>query len=394
MILFDSIFDLPWWGVIAVTLVFTHITIAAVTIFLHRHQAHRAIDLHPVVAFFFRLWLWLTTGMTTKVWTAVHRKHHAFVDQGEDPHSPKILGLSKVLREGAELYRAAGKDPATLDKYGHGTPNDWFERHIFGPHDRIGVFTMLTANLVLFGPIGLTIWAVQMMWIPIFAAGIINGLGHDRGYRNFETPDRSTNIVPWGVLIGGEELHNNHHAFASSACFSARPWEFDIGWFYIRALAALKLARVKKLAVVPRIDSEKSAIDLDTVSAVISGRFHIMADYARRVINTVHREELRNAGGATRKILRPTRRLLVREESLMDDRQLYELERGLELSRALAVVYEFRLQLQQIFAERSATQERLLAQLQEWCRQAEATGIAALEDFAASVRCYTLAANA
>lgn len=394
MSLFDGIFDLPWWGVVAVILVFTHVTIAAVTIFLHRHQAHRAIDLHPVVAFFFRLWLWLTTGMTTKVWTAVHRKHHAFVDQQEDPHSPKVLGLSKVLREGAELYRAAGKDPATLEKYGHGTPDDWFERHVFGPHDRIGVVTMLTLNLVLFGPIGLTVWAVQMMWIPVFAAGIINGIGHDRGYRNFETPDRSTNIVPWGVLIGGEELHNNHHAFASSACFAARPWELDIGWLYIRALAALKLARVKKLAVVPRIDSAKSSIDLDTVSAVISGRFHVMADYARRVVHTVHREELRNAGGAKRKILRPTRRLLVRDESLMDDRQLHALERGLELSSALAVVYEYRQQLQQIFLERSATQERLLTQLQEWCRRAEATGIAALEDFAASIRCYTLAANA
>ncbi|MGR9091858.1 MAG: fatty acid desaturase, partial [Gammaproteobacteria bacterium] len=182
MTLFNGIFDLPWWGVIAVTLLVTHVTIAAVTIFLHRHQAHRAIDLHPVVAFFFRLWLWLTTGMTTKVWTAVHRKHHAFVDQREDPHSPKFLGLSKVLREGAELYRTAGKDPATLEKYGHGTPDDWLERHVFGPHDRIGVFTMLTLDIVLFGPIGLTIWAVQMIWIPIFAAGVINGLGHDSGY--------------------------------------------------------------------------------------------------------------------------------------------------------------------------------------------------------------------
>lgn len=393
MFQFDGILALPWWGIIAVTLAFTHVTIAAVTIFLHRCQAHRAIELHPVVAFFFRLWLWLTTGMTTKVWTAVHRKHHAFVDQHDDPHSPKVLGLAKVLREGAELYRAAGKDQATLEKYGHGTPDDWFERHVFGPHDRIGVVTMLVLNIVLFGPVGLTVWAVQMMWIPIFAAGVINGLGHDRGYRNFETPDRSTNIVPWGILIGGEELHNNHHAFASSACFAARPWEFDIGWLYIRVLAALGLARVKKLAVVPRIDSAKSNIDLDTVSAVISGRFHVMADYARRVINTVHREELRNAGGANRKILRPTRRLLVRDESLMDDRQLHVLERGLELSSALAIVYEYRLQLQQIFLERSATQERLLAQLQEWCRRAEATGIAALEDFAASIRCYTLAAN-
>ena len=394
MLMSDGFFNLPWWGVIVVTLVFTHATIASVTIYLHRHQAHRAIDLHAVVAFFFRAWLWLTTGMTTKTWTAVHRKHHAYVDRAEDPHSPKILGLKKVLREGAELYRSAGRDPETLKKFGHGTPDDWLERHIFGPHDRIGVVTMLIIDLVAFGPIGLTIWAIQMMWIPIFAAGVINGVGHCRGYRNFETTDQSTNIVPWGVLIGGEELHNNHHAFASSACFASRPWEFDIGWAYIRLLSALRLARVKKLAVVPRIDSDKSKIDFDTVSAVISGRFHVMADYARRVINTVHREEVRQAGDPDRKILRSTRALLKREQSLMNDHQLRELARGLELSPALSVVYEFRQQLQQIFLERTATQERLLAQLQEWCRRAEATGIAALEDFAASIRYYTLASQA
>jgi len=321
----------------------------------------------------------------------VHRKHHAFVDREADPHSPQIVGLRKVLLEGAELYRAAGKDPQTLTKYGHGTPEDWLERHVFGPHDRIGVSLMLIIDLVLFGPIGLTIWAVQMMWIPIFAAGVINGLGHYHGYRNFETTDASTNITPWGVLIGGEELHNNHHAFASSARFSSKPWEFDIGWLYIRGLAACGLAKVKKLAPVPLIDRAKSKVDLDTLSAVISGRFHVMADYARQVINRVHREEIKNAETATRKLLKPSRVLLVRESSLMDDKQKNMLARCLAQSRTLAVVYEFREQLQQIFAERSATPERLLTQLQEWCRRAEATGIAALEDFAQSLRCYTLA---
>jgi len=262
---------------------------------------------------------------------------------------------------------------------------------VFGPHDRIGISMMLLIDLVLFGPIGLTIWAVQMMWIPIFAAGVINGLGHYHGYRNFETADASTNITPWGVLIGGEELHNNHHAFASSARFSSKPWEFDIGWLYIRGLAAFGLAKVKKLAPVPLIDRAKSKVDLDTLSALISGRFHVMADYARQVINKVHREEIKNAETATRKLLKPSRVLLVRESSLMDDKQKNMLARCLEQSRALAVVYEFREQLQQIFAERSATPERLLTQLQEWCRRAEATGIAALEDFAQSLRCYTLA---
>jgi stearoyl-CoA desaturase (delta-9 desaturase) len=328
--------------------------------------------------------------MTTKTWTAIHRKHHAFVDTAEDPHSPQTRGLYKVLLEGAELYRLEGANPETLRKFGHGTPNDWLERNLFASHDRVGVFTMMAINLILFGPIGLTIWAVQMAWIPIFAAGIINGVGHWRGYRNFETADASTNITPLGILIGGEELHNNHHAFASSARFSSKPWEFDIGWLYIRVLAALGLAKVKKLAPVPRFDRAKAMADLDTLSAVISGRFHVMADYAGQVIKRVHRDEVKNAASATRKLLAPTRSLLGKEDSLMDETQRSVLATGLQHSDALAIVYEFRQQLQQIFTERTATPERLLLQLQEWCRRAEATGIAALEDFAASLRCYTL----
>lgn len=382
--------QLPWWGYIVVALTFTHITIAAVTIYLHRCQAHRAITLHPAVALFFRTWLWLTTGMTTKTWTAIHRKHHAFVDSEADPHSPQILGLNTVLLEGAELYRNAGKDPSIRQKYGHGTPDDWFERHIFGPHDRIGVLTMLTINCWLFGALGLSIWAVQMMWIPIFAAGVINGVGHFHGYRNFETADASTNITPWGIFIGGEELHNNHHAFASSARFSSKPWEFDIGWFYIRVLSRCGLASIKKLAPTPIIDRGKSRLDLDTLSAVISARFHVMADYAKHVIHEVHSEELKNAADPNRKILKSTRALLVREPSLMDEAERRQLAQSLAHSASLAVVYEFRERLAQIFVERSATPERLLGQLQDWCRSAEATGIAALEDFAATIRCYSL----
>lgn len=390
--MYSGILDLPWWATIIVALTLTHITILSVTIYLHRYQAHRALDLHPAVALFFRFWLWLTTGMTTKKWTAIHRKHHAFVDKVEDPHSPQIHGLSKVLLEGAELYRLEGRNRETLEQYGHGTPDDWLERRLFAAHDRIGISSMLIINLALFGPIGLTVWAVQMAWIPIFAAGVINGLGHWSGYRNFETSDASTNITPWGILIGGEELHNNHHAFASSARFSIKPWEFDIGWLYIRILSALRLASIKKVAPMLHFDHAKARVDLDTLSAVISGRFHVMADYAKQVIKRVHREELKNAGSTTRKLLKPTKSLLVKEDCLMDERQRSLLETGLQHSAALAVVYEFRQQLQQIFSERSASQERLLAQLQEWCRRAEATGISALEDFAASLRFYTTAA--
>ena len=388
--MYNGYFALPWWGLIIVALAMTHMTIAAVTIYLHRYQAHRALELHYVTAFIFRVWLWLTTGMTTKNWTAIHRKHHAFVDAVGDPHSPRNVGLFKVLSEGAELYRDEGKNAETLEKYGKGTPDDWLERHVFGLHDRIGVATMLIINVFLFGPIGLSIWAVQMAWIPIFAAGIVNGVGHWSGYRNFETADASTNITPWGILIGGEELHNNHHAFASSARFSSKPWEVDIGWFYIKIMVALGVAKVKKLAPVPHFDRAKGVVDLDTLGAVISGRFHVMADYAKYVVKKVHREELRYAESKNRKFLKPTRSLLIKEQRLMNERQFLLLETGLQHSKALTVVYEFRQQLQKIFTERTATPERLVTQLQQWCREAEATGIAALEDFAASIRCYTL----
>src|SRR4030065_324241 len=232
----EGLIALPWWGYIVVTLVFTHITIAGVTIFLHRHQAHRALDLHPLVSHFFRFWLWLTTGMVTKEWAAIHRKHHARCETAEDPHSPQVLGIGKVLREGSELYRAEAKNQETLVKYGHGTPSDWIERHLYTPHSATGFTPMFIVNVLLFGPIGHTIWAVQMMWIPITAAGGINRIGHYWGYRNYEAADASTNIVPWGILIGGEELHNNHHTFASSAKLSSKWWEFDIGWVYLPPL--------------------------------------------------------------------------------------------------------------------------------------------------------------
>lgn len=243
--LFTEFLALPWKMYVLYVLMVTHVTIASVTIFLHRNQAHHSVELHPIASHFFRFWLWLTTGMFTKTWTAIHRKHHAKVETDEDPHSPKILGIKKVLFEGAELYRVAGKDKEMLERYGKGTPDDWLERNLYGKHDRIGILTMLVINMFLFGPIGLTLWAVQMMWIPVTAAGVINGVGHKWGYRNTETPDASTNVVPWGIVIGGEELHNNHHAYPLSARLSLKWWEFDIGWMYIRILETLGLAKVR-----------------------------------------------------------------------------------------------------------------------------------------------------
>ena len=227
------------------TLIVTHITIVSVTVFLHRTQAHRGLILHPALSHFFRAWLWLTTGMVTKQWVAIHRKHHRFTDEPEDPHSPVHYGILRVLFKGAGLYHQAGKDTAMVQQYGSGTPDDWIERNLYSAHSRLGILIMLVIDLLLFGPWGLLVWSIQMIWIPFWAAGVINGLAHWWGYRNGETKDNSRNISLWGIVVGGEELHNNHHLDPASPKFTQKWWEFDIGWFYIRILSMLKLASVK-----------------------------------------------------------------------------------------------------------------------------------------------------
>ncbi len=386
----QGLVHLPWWGYIVVALTFTHLTICAVTLYLHRNQAHKAVDLHPIVSHFFRFWLWMTTGMNTREWTAVHRKHHAAVETAEDPHSPVVHGIRKVMWEGAELYRVNAERKDVVEQYGFGTPDDWLERNVYTPHSWAGINSMLAINVLLFGPLGLTIWATQMAWIPIFAAGVINGVAHWRGYRNFETADASTNISPWGILIGGEELHNNHHAFGSSAKFSVKSWEFDIGWMYIRLMEMVGLAKVRKLAPArPLIDRAKLQADVETLKAVAGSRLHVMADYGRMVLKRVHREELKRAPAAQRSRLKPLKPLLLRAEERLNESERYALVGGLAESKPLEVVYSFRQQLQSIYEQRTASRERLLDLIQEWCQQAEATGIKALEDFARTLRAYT-----
>ena len=386
----NGLIQLPWWGYILLVLGITHITIASVTIYLHRCQAHRALELHPVISHFFRFWLWLTTGMGTKEWVAVHRKHHAKVETKDDPHSPVIYGINKVLWDGLELYRAETAKQETLDQYGHETPDDWIERKLYSKHTFLGIIILLITNFIVFGVIGISIWAIQMAWIPFFAAGVINGIGHWRGYRNYESPDASTNIIPVGILIGGEELHNNHHAFASSAKFSTKPWEFDLGWLYIQMLSRTRLAKVKKLAPIPMFNSDKPLIDYDTVSAVITNRFHVMSDYAREVVADVYKDEMRKANVRSRKLMRRGRKLLTRTDTLLDSNAQQRLESILADSDTLKVVYEYKQRLQDIWQEKTATQESLVQRLQEWCRQAEETGIEALEEFALGLRAYTL----
>jgi stearoyl-CoA desaturase (Delta-9 desaturase) len=389
IVMLQGFVQLPWWGYIVVGLVFTHLTIIGVTLYLHRNQAHKAVDLHPLVSHFLRLWLWMTTGMNTREWTAVHRKHHAAVETVEDPHSPVVHGIREVLWKGAELYRVNAERKDIVEQYGFGTPDDWLERNVYTPHSWLGIGAMLALNVLLFGPLGLTIWAVQMAWIPFFAAGIINGVAHWRGYRNFETSDASTNISPWGILIGGEELHNNHHAFGASAKFSVKPWEFDIGWMYIKLMELCGLATVRKLAPArPLVDRAKQTVDLETLKAVAGSRLHVMADYGRMVLKRVHREELRLAEAEQRSRLKPLGPLLLRAEERLNELERDTLVGALASSKPLEIVYGFRQRLQDIYEQRAESRENLLNMLQEWCRQAEATGIKALEDFARTLRAY------
>ncbi|HZF23558.1 MAG TPA: fatty acid desaturase [Burkholderiales bacterium] len=385
-----GLINLPWWGYVVVALVFTHITIASVTIYLHRYSAHRALDLHPVVAHFFRLWLWLTTGMSTKAWTAIHRKHHAKCESEEDPHSPQVLTLKKVMLEGGELYRKEAKNQDTLDKYGHGTPEDWVERNVYSGIDKGGVALMLIVNILLFGPIGLTVWAVQMLWIPVTAAGVINGVGHYYGYRNFQVEDASTNIVPWGILIGGEELHNNHHAYASSARLSNKWYEFDIGWLYIRLMEIVGLAEVKKLAPTVKIATGKVRCDLQTLQAVITHRYDVLARFTRLVKATCA-DELRNIRerrpGHTID-LQSVKRWLHLDAKLVPAKEKAELEEVLKTSKVLDTVYTMRQELVMLWQRSTATKEQLLSQLEDWCRRAERSGIAPLREFSLTLRRY------
>lgn len=384
----NGLLDLNWWQLVLVTLGLTHVTIVSVTVFLHRAQAHRALDLHPVLAHFFRFWLWLTTGMVTREWVGIHRRHHARCETEEDPHSPQVFGLGKVLWEGAELYREAAAQPDLVERYAHGTPDDWIERKLYGRFNFVGVGVMLAIDFVLFGVLGIAVWAVQMIWIPFFAAGVINGVGHYWGYRNYQSPDAATNIAPWGILIGGEELHNNHHAFPSSARLSSRWFEFDIGWLYIRIFALLRLARVRRVARRPAMDLANSVIDMDTVKAVVVHRMHVLADYARDVIKPVADAELCHSEGECRRLARQARRLLLRDEALLDANSRQRLQALLERSQVLATVHRSRQQLQEVWERTASSQEALLGALQQWCRDAENSGIKALEEFARSLRSY------
>ncbi|WP_372658368.1 fatty acid desaturase [Hydrogenophaga sp.] len=386
-LLADGLTGATWWQMVLVALVLTHITIASVTIFLHRHQAHRALDLHPIASHFFRLWLWLTTGQVTKEWAAIHRKHHAKCEQAEDPHSPHVYGIKKVLFEGAELYRAESKNKETMARYGHGTPDDWIERNLYTRFSWQGVGLMMIIDIALFGAAGLAVWALQMAWIPITAAGIINGAAHYWGYRNFEAQDASANISPWGILIGGEELHNNHHTYPTSAKLSVKPYEFDIGWMYIRLLQMAGLATVKKTPPKMAFGDVRPVADAKTLEAIIANRYEVMAGYAREMRSACKREiETMRSRRGDATVLEAARRWLHRDDDKVPASVKPQLAQVRAEHPVLDKMVTMREELRALWSSTTSTRDQLAADLQAWCRRAEESGIVALRDFSVKLR--------
>ena len=382
-----GILNLSFWGYVLVTFVMVQVTFMGVTLYLHRDATHRSLDLHPALRHLFRFWLWMSSGIVTKEWVAVHRKHHARCETKDDPHSPVIYGLKKVLLEGAELYGVAARDPEVTEKFGRGTPDDWMEHNVYLRHRNLGIVLMVLVDLFLFGVPGIIVIAVQMLANPLMAAGVVNGIGHYYGYRNFECPDAARNVMPWGFLVAGEELHNNHHAFPSSAKFSVQRWEFDIGWLYIRMFQALGLARVIRVAPSPVKVEPRVHIDLENVRAVIVNRMHVLREYTRSVTLPVFREELRVAGD---KLSSRVRKLLVREPALLDTQAKSRLSEVLASNQTLKTVHEFRERMAVMWSGSNMINEKLVQHLKDLIAQAEASRIKVLQDFANTLRSYAM----
>ncbi|RYF76071.1 MAG: acyl-CoA desaturase [Comamonadaceae bacterium] len=383
----NGLWNLAWWQIVLYTLVTTHITIAGVTIFLHRTQTHRSMDLAPIPSHFFRLWLWLGTGMVTKEWVAIHRKHHAKCETVDDPHSPQVKGIDEVMWRGAELYRKESKNRETIERFGHGTPDDWIERNLYSRYSWQGVGVMLVINVALFGAIGLAVWAVQMLWIPFWAAGVVNGIGHFWGYRNFEAADASTNLIPWGIIIGGEELHNNHHTYPTSAKFSVKKYEFDIGWVYISLMQKIGWAKVKKVPPKLQLGEVQAVADQRTLEAVIANRYEVMAGYARGLRRTVKDElDQLKAKGVDRSALMAAHRWLHRDEDKVPAAARPTVSHARAEHPVIDKMVTMREELRQLWLNTSQSREQLAADLAAWCHRAEASGIAALRDFSVRLR--------
>jgi stearoyl-CoA desaturase (delta-9 desaturase) len=388
--LFYGAIRLPWWGYAAFTFAMAQLMFLGISLYLHRDQSHGGLVLHPVLRHFFRFWLWFSSGTVTRQWVAVHRRHHAFADRPGDPHSPVVFGLKHVVWHGYGLYVAAARDPKILANYGRGTPDDWLERNLYSRFSKVGISLFALLQLVLFGVPAIAMLGLQLIAQPV-AAAVINGLGHRLGYRSFELPTAATNIVPWGILIAGEELHNNHHAFPSSPRFAVQRWEFDMGWLLICVFRALGLARVVSLAPTPNIVRARVELDADTVRALFTNRMHVLRDYRRCVIRPVFRELTKQESTAA--LPKRSPQLLVRHPKLLDERSRQQVRELLDQYEVLRTVIEFRNRLQQIWEETSASHARALQQLRELCAQAESSSILALRNFALRLRSYAPAAR-
>ena len=383
-----GILGLGFWGYVIAGAIGVHITLIAITLYHHREQAHRSVDLHPALRHFFRFWLWMNTGVITKQWVAVHRKHHAMCERDGDPHSPQLVGLKTVLLQGAELYRQEARNPETVEKYGRGTPDDWVERHLYSRWPNVGVGLLFFVVVFLFGLPGIALYGFQLITMPLLAAGIINGLSHARGYRNFETEDASTNLWPLAVFVAGEELHNNHHAFPSSARFSQHPWEIDMGWLHLRLFAALGLARIRRVAPKPELVEEPSSPDIEALRSILINRMHVLRHYRKSVTFPVLRGEIRQYKGKARAPIRRAKRWLTRHPSLLDNQSQERLAELMEKYPSLKTVMEYRNELKALWETTDLSNERLLAELVRWCSRAEASGIKALEEFSAYLKSF------
>jgi len=385
----QGLWQLTGWQTLAYTLVLTHISIVCVTVYLHRCQAHRAMDMHPALAHFFRFVGWFTISTITKEWVSVHRKHHAKCETVDDPHSPVIKGLKTVLFTGAELYADEIENEETIKRYSKGCPEDWIEKNLYQKYKMLGIFLMLAVNIILLGPIGITVWAIQMMWMPFHAAGVINGVGHAFGYRNFECSDAARNIVPWGIWIGGEELHNNHHTYPNSAKLSVKKWEFDIGWMYIRAFEILGLVKNVRRGPVVHVDDNKLELDFDSALAAANNRFQIMAKFYKNVIKPVVAEQKQNADESTLALFKRAKGIIAKEDSLLSDKYRDQLGELVSADEIMEKVYHMKQQLLLVWKKRSSSSEELLSAMQLWCKEAEESGIRVLQDFAGSLKQYS-----
>lgn len=387
----NGILNLSVWEIVITTIVLTQISIMSVTLYLHRHSAHNALDLHPALKHFFRFWLWLTTATNTKEWTAIHRKHHAKCETEDDPHSPVVKGLKTVLLTGAELYKEEASNEETLKRFGQRTPEDWIENNLYTPHKMAGIWLMLAIDLLLFGVLGLTVWAIQMMWMPVFAAGVINGVGHAIGYRNFECKDAATNIVPWAFFIGGEELHNNHHTYPNSAKLSVKAWEFDIGWFYIKIFSFFGLAKAKHVAPKAQQNNRKIELDKDSLMAIIHNRFHVLSEYHRNVMIPAIKEQKAQMAAQEKALFKRAKHLLVKERKLVKSTEERRINQMLENNQILKTIYDKSQELQDIWKKNPGSRfQEKLHELMEWCKQAEQSGIESLESFAMELKSYSL----